>query len=110
MRKANPELVAATLLIADAILSKEIAHYVDGPLRGEIAGRADKTILYIADEYCGTTGISRKPPRPMPGPPVMALQLAVSITTFANVTIKSERMREEFMKVAGDLTTKAYAS
>jgi hypothetical protein len=105
-RRINPQLVQATILIVQAVLSKLIAENVAEPLKGNIVKSAEKTIDFIADEYCGTRH-STKPPRPMPGP--HGLDLAISVATFANVSAKSGAFRDELMKVAGALTQKAYA-
>jgi hypothetical protein len=105
-RRINPQLVQATILIVQAVLSKLIAENVAEPLKGNIAKSAEKTIDFIADEYCGTRAHSTKPPRPMPGP--SGLDLAISVATFANVSAKSGNFRDELMKVAGALTQKAY--
>ncbi len=107
-RRTNPQLLQATILIVQAVLSKQIAGNVAEPLKGNILKSAERTIDYIADEYCGTRSHSTKPPKPMPGP--HGLDLAIAVATFANVTAKSESFREELMKVAGALTKKAYES
>jgi hypothetical protein len=105
-RRGNPHLVQATILIVQAVLSKEIAAHVDEPLKGSIQSSADRTISYIADDYCGNGAKSGKPPRPFPGP--RGLDLAVSVATFANVAAKSGSFRDALMKVAATLTKKAY--
>jgi hypothetical protein len=90
-----------------AVLSKEIAANVAEPLKGNIIKSADRTILQILDDFCGTgTG---RPPRPMPGPHSLGVDLAISVATVANVTVRSENFRTELMKVAGLLTQKAYS-
>ena len=106
--RANQQLVQATILIVQAVLSKQIATHMAEPLKGSIMQSAERTISYIADEYCGTGTHSHKPPRPMPGP--RGLDLAIAVATFANVTAKSEKFRDELMKVAGALTQKSYAA
>jgi hypothetical protein len=109
-RRSDPRLVNATLLIVQAVLSKEIAANVDEPLKGSIIKSADSTISFIADEFCGTATSphTKRPPRPMPGPRGLGLELAIAVATFANVGGKSESLRIELMKVAGNLTQKAF--
>ncbi len=107
-RAINPRLLQATILIVQAVLSKQIAETVAEPLKGNILKSSEKTIDYIADEYCGTGTHSTKPPKPMPGP--HGLDLAIAVATFANVTARSETFRNELMKVAGAITKKAYGS
>lgn len=106
-RRANPRLVQATLLIVQAVLSKEIAAQVGEPLKGRILTSAERTISTIADDYCGngkSGGV--RPPTPLPGP--RGLDLALSVATFANVIAKSVSLRNGLMAVAGALTKKAY--
>jgi hypothetical protein len=89
-----------------AVLSKEIAANVAEPLKGNIIKSSDRTILQIMDDFCGTYF---RPPRPMPGPHHLGIDLAISVATVANVTARSENFRTELMKVAGLLTQKAYS-
>jgi hypothetical protein len=108
IRRASPQLVNATLLIIQAVLSKEIATQVSEPLKSSMIKSADESINFITDEYCGT-GVHSKMPSPMPGPRPMGIQLALSVATFAHHGTLSGGLREELMKMAGHLTEKAYA-
>lgn len=105
-RRVNPRLVRATLLIVEAVLSKEIAAHVNEPLRGQINKSADATIAFIADDYCGNGAQAKHPPRPLPGP--RGLDLAIAVATFAQVQSKAGGFRDELMRIAGTLTQKSY--
>jgi hypothetical protein len=107
VRKADPRVVNATILIVEAVVLKEIAAHIAEPLKSSITTSAEKTISSIADEYCGT-GTGRKPPKLLPGPRLLGVQLAISIAGFANIAAKSESLRSQLMQIAGDLTHKAY--
>ena len=106
-RTPNPRLVQATILIVQAVLSKEIAENVAEPLKGDILTSAEKTISYIADDYCGVGAHGNRPPNPFPGP--RGLDLAIAVAAFANIAAVSGSFRDELMKVAGSITKKAYA-
>jgi|HubBroStandDraft_6_1064221.scaffolds.fasta_scaffold1631182_1 hypothetical protein len=107
-RTPDPRLVHATILMAQAVLSKEIAENVAEPLKGNILKSAEKTISSIADDYCGVGAHGNRPPNPFPGP--RGLDLAIAVATFANIAAKSGSFRDELMKVAGSITKKAYES
>lgn len=107
---ARSRLTKTTMLIIRAVISKEIARTVSDPLQSNIIKSADNTISYITDDYCGTGTGSRtkRPPKTMPGPSGPAINLAIAVAAFANVTAVSESVRKELMNIAGNLTQKAY--
>jgi hypothetical protein len=108
--RLNPKLLNAVTQIVRAVLSKEIAATVGDPLKSQIIKRAEETIAFIIDDYCGTRGHSMTPPWPMPGPRGPALDLAIALAGFANITAQPGTLRTEIMKIAGHLTQTAYAN
>jgi hypothetical protein len=107
-RSVDVRLANATLQVVRAVISKEIAANLAEPLRSNINKSADTTISWIIDDYCGTSIHSHRTPRPMPGP--HGVDLAVSVATFANLVARSERFREELLRVAGEIAQKAYGA
>ena len=108
-KTSNPKLLSALVLLTRAALSKEIAGGVSGPLKGQIGKSADETIKFIIDDYCGTGKIPTTPPIPLPGPHGPALRLATALAGFANLNVQEGGLRAELMKIASDLTQKAYS-
>ena len=107
---ANKRLSVATGLIIRAVLTIEIAEHVKGALKDEITRRANKTIDYIMDDFCGEGAYTKVPPSSLPGPPKAALDLAVMISAFASTSTYSTHLRNQLMAVAAGLTEKAYDS
>jgi hypothetical protein len=104
----NSRLRYATLVLIQAAVAKDIAEHVNEPLKSQILTSSNRTISYIADDYCGTGSSSKTPPKPVPGPNAFGVQLAVSLATFANVAVRATGLRSELMRIAGIMTQKAY--
>jgi hypothetical protein len=110
-RSVNPWLIHASKRLIKAVLAKEIASQLSGPLKGQITKHADDNINEVIDEYCGTIAHSpRHPKRSLPGPRGEALELAILVAALANTSGTSEPLRSGLMEIAANLTKNAYAA
>jgi len=104
----SSRLINAVARITRAALSKELAAHVNEELGRQIVARANQTISFIVDEYSGVAGFTKVAPKPMPGPNSAALELAMSLVATANLGVRSDNLRNELSKIAGQITEKAY--
>jgi hypothetical protein len=103
---ANPDL--AVTIVLSAIQAKQVAATIpEGGLQAALNERADRTIVEMVDDICGTGphGI----PWPWPGPPPWAFAIVARLAAVGN-SIQDDGVRHTMIEIAGRITQNIYAS
>ncbi len=101
----EPWRVVVSELLSEVSLRKGAERMPEGEEQNRLRGRYSERISEIIDDFCGT-GWRRPIPRPGPRPWVLP---AVEQLAAAAHSLQEGSMREEVLRVAGELMQKAFS-
>ena len=98
----QPWRSVVSALLSEISLKEVAGSMPEGELQSRLRERYDGRISEIIDEYCGT---GRRPPIPIPGPRPWVLPAVEQLAAAAH-SLQEGSMREEILRVAGELAQK----
>ena len=98
----EPWRVVVSQLLSEVSLKEVADRMPEGEEQNRLRERYDGRISEIIDDFCGT---GRRPPIPIPGPRPWVLPAVEQLAAAAH-SLQEGSMREEVLRVAGELAQK----